>query len=128
MEFDFTSILDRRGKDALAVDVIPYPDVQVKDGLRPIPMWVADMSFPTAPSIVDAVQTRLAHPNFGYFLLPDAYYDAIIGWQASRHGVSGLKKEHIGYENGVLGGVSSALRALTKDGDPILGNGGDWSD
>ncbi len=120
MEFDFTTILDRRGKDALAVDVIPYPDVTVEDGLRPIPMWVADMSFPTAPSVVAAVQKRLEHPNFGYFLLPDAYYDAIIRWQRTRHGVEGLLKEHIGYENGVLGGVSAVLRALTSEGDPIL--------
>ena len=78
MEFDFTTVLDRRGKDALAVDVIPYPDVQVKDGLRPIPMWVADMSFITAPPVTEAVRKRLDHPNFGYFLLPDAYYRAII--------------------------------------------------
>lgn len=120
MEFDFTTILDRRGRDALAVDIIPYPDVQVEDGLRPIPMWVADMSFPTAPSITNAVQKRLAHPNFGYFLLPDAYYDAIINWQMTRHGAAGLQKEHIGYENGVLGGVSAALRSLTGEGDPIL--------
>ena len=120
MEFDFTTILDRRGRDALAVDVIPFPDVQVENGLRPIPMWVADMSFPTAPSIVHAVQHRLDHPNFGYFMLPDSYYDAIIRWQGVRHGVQGLKKEHIGYENGVLGGVGSALRALTNEGDPIL--------
>ncbi len=120
MEFDFTTILDRRGKDALAVDIIPYPDVQVEDGLRPIPMWVADMSFPTAPSIVEAVQKRLDHPNFGYFMLPDSYFDAIIGWQKTHHGVEGLKKEHIGYENGVLGGVSAAIRSLTDEGDPIL--------
>ncbi len=120
MEFDFTTVLDRRGKDALAVDIIPYRDVTVEDGLKPIPMWVADMSFPTAPSVVAAVQKRLEHPNFGYFLLPDAYYDAIIRWQRTRHGVEGLKKEHIGYENGVLGGVSSVLRALTNEGDPIL--------
>lgn len=120
MEFDFTTILDRRGKDALAVDVIPYADVTVEDGLRPIPMWVADMSFPTAPSIVRAVQARLDHPNFGYFSLPDSYYDAVIRWQSVRHGVQGLSKEHIGYENGVLGGVGSALRALTQEGDPIL--------
>ena len=120
MEFDFTTVLDRRGKDALAVDVIPYRDVTVKDGLRPIPMWVADMSFKTAPSIVKAVETRLAHPNFGYFLLPDAYFQAIIDWQTTRHGVQRLLKEHIGYENGVLGGVGSALRALTSEGDPIL--------
>lgn len=120
MEFDFTTILDRRGKDALAVDVIPYPGVTVEDGLRPIPMWVADMSFKTAPSIVSAVEKRLFHPNFGYFLLPDAYYQAIIDWQRTRHGVEGLQKAHIGYENGVLGGVSSVIRALTNEGDPIL--------
>ena len=120
MEFDFTTVLDRRGKDALAVDVIPYRDVTVKDGLRPIPMWVADMSFPTAPSVVEAVQKRLDHPNFGYFMLPDAYFDAIIRWQGERHDVTGLLTEHIGYENGVLGGVGSALRALTNEGDPIL--------
>jgi len=120
MEFDFTTILDRRGKDALAVDVIPYRDVTVEDGLRPIPMWVADMSFPTAPPVVEAVEKRLSHPNFGYFLLPDAYYDAIIRWQRTRHGVEGLQKEQIGYENGVLGGVSAAIRALTNEGDPIL--------
>ena len=77
MEFDFTTILDRRGKDALAVDLVPYPDVKVDEGVRPIPMWVADMSFPTAPSVVKAVQNRLDHPNFGYFLLPNGYYDAI---------------------------------------------------
>ncbi len=120
MEFDFTTVLDRRGKDALAVDVIPYPGVTVEDGLRPIPMWVADMSFKTAPSIVSAVEKRLFHPNFGYFLLPDAYYQAIIDWQRTRHGVEGLQKAHIGYENGVLGGVSSVIRALTNEGDPIL--------
>ena len=120
MEFDFTTILDRRGRDALAVDLVPYRDVQVEEGVRPIPMWVADMSFPTAPSVVEAVQKRLDHPNFGYFLLPDAYYGAIKNWQKTRHGVEGLEKEHIGYENGVLGGVSSALRALTNEGDPIL--------
>ena len=120
MEFDFTTVLDRRGRDALAVDIIPYPDVAVEDGLHPIPMWVADMSFKTAPSITEAVQKRLDHPNFGYFLLPDAYYDAIKTWQKTRHGVEGLEKEHIGYENGVLGGVSSAIRLLTNEGDPIL--------
>jgi cystathionine beta-lyase len=120
MEFDFTTILDRRGRDALAVDVIPYPNVTVEEGLRPIPMWVADMSFPTAPSIVEAVRARLDHPNFGYFMLPDSYFQAIIDWQRTRHGVEGLKKEHIGYENGVLGGVSAAIRSLTNEGDPIL--------
>ena len=38
---------------------------------------------------------------YGYFLTPDAYYDAIIGWQRDRNGVEGLTKDAIGYENGV---------------------------
>ena len=59
-------------------------------------------------------------PNFGYFPLSGEYYDAILSWQERRNGVSGLKPEHIGYENGVLGGVSSAIQAFTTPGDRIL--------
>ena len=49
MQYDFETILDRRGRDALALDVIPYAGVEPKAGFSRIPMWVADMSFPTAP-------------------------------------------------------------------------------
>lgn len=63
---------------------------------------------------------RVAHPSFGYFLPSDAYFDAIIGWQAARNGVSGLTKEAIGYENGVLGGVVSALNVFCSKGDKVL--------
>ena len=45
MKFDFTTIMDRKGKDALAVDKIPYKDVQVQEGFSVLPMWVADMNF-----------------------------------------------------------------------------------
>lgn len=116
MQYDFDTILDRRGRDALALDVIPYAGVEPKAGFSRIPMWVADMSFPTAPPVLEAIQARLSHPNFGYYQLTDAYYDSIIRWQQARHGVSGLERQHIGYENGVLGGVSSVVQALTCPG------------
>ncbi len=120
MQYDFETILDRQGRDALALDVIPYAGVEPKAGFSRIPMWVADMSFPTAPPVLEAIQARLSHPNFGYYRLTDAYYDSIIRWQQARHGVSGLERRHIGYENGVLGGVSSVVQALTCPGEPIL--------
>ena len=122
MKYDFTTVLDRRGHDSLASDVIPEPfgNVIIKDGFDPIPMWVADMSFPTAPCVLDAIKKRMEMPNFGYFKMPDDYYEAIISWQARRNGVDGLTREHIGYENGVLGGVSSAVQAFTSPGDKIL--------
>ena len=69
MQYDFDTILDRRGRDALALDMIPYDGVEPKEGFSRIPMWVADMSFPTAPPVLEAIRARLDHPNFGYFQL-----------------------------------------------------------
>ena len=125
MKFDFTSTMDRHNKDAIAVDA-PYSEdrgfapAPPKEGFDLIPMWVADMNFPTAPSITDAIAARVQHPAFGYFFPTDAYYNAIIDWQNRRNGVTGLAKEHIGYENGVLGGLVSALSAFAAPGDAVL--------
>ena len=124
MKYDFTSIMDRRGKDAIAVDglgTLPgfAPDLP-KDGYDTIPMWVADMNFPTVPSICAAIVERVQHPAFGYFSPSEEYYNAIIKWQEERNGVTGLTKECIGYENGVLGGVISVLNAFSAPGDAIL--------
>ena len=120
MKYDFTTVLDRRGQDSTAADKIPFSDITVDEGFDTIPMWIADMSFPTAPPVMDAIYKRMEMPNFGYFPLPREYFDAIIRWQSRRNGVEGLLPEHIGYENGVLGGVSSALQAFTAPGDKVL--------
>ena len=120
MKYDFTSILDRTGKDAIAVEHIPIPGAQVKEGFDRIPMWVADMNFPTVPTIVEAMMERVQHPAYGYFDPSEEYYASIIRWQEKRNGVTGLKPEHIGYENGVLGGVISALNVMCSKGDNVL--------
>lgn len=120
MKYDFTTIMDRRGKDSIAVEEIPYTNVSVKEGFQRIPMWVADMNFATAPTIPEAVIQRMEHPAYGYFDPSDAYYDSIIRWQKERHRVSGLTRECIGYENGVLGGVISALNVFCSRGDKVL--------
>lgn len=125
MKYDFTTIMDRKGKDAIAVDMIgKMPTLAPrlpKKGFDVIPMWVADMNFPTAPSIQEAMIERIKHPAFGYFKIRDEYYDSIIKWQKNHFGVS-LEKENIGYENGVLGGIISALRVLISSGDNVLIN------
>lgn len=120
MRYDFTTYLDRRGRDSIAADVIPFQDVEVEEGVEPIPMWVADMSFPIAPGVLEAIRGRLDFPSMGYFPLPEAYTESILSWQSRRNGVEGLEKEHIGYENGVLGGVSAAIQMLTRPGEKLL--------
>ena len=122
MKYDFTSIMDRHGKDAMAVDGLgkgfaPEPP---EEGFDAIPMWVADMNFPACPSITESMVKRIEHPAFGYFEATDEYYNSIIDWHRKRNGVTGLCREHIGYENGVLGGVVSALNTLCSKGDNVL--------
>ncbi|WP_303971618.1 MalY/PatB family protein [Faecalicoccus pleomorphus] len=124
MKFDFESIMDRHGKDTIAVDGVGTmpgfaPDCP-KEGFDVIPMWVADMNFPTVPTIPQAIQERIEHPAFGYFSPTDEYFNSIIQWHERRNAVKGLTKEHIGYENGVLGGVISALNCVCSKGDKVL--------
>lgn len=122
--FDFESIIDRKGMDAMAVDGLGTmpgfaPEVP-EDGFDIIPMWVADMNFKTPSSITDAIRRRLDHPLFGYYSPRDEYFDSIIRWHEMRNGVKGLEKEYIGYENGVLGGLVSALKAMLPEGGKVM--------
>ena len=122
MKYDFEAIIDRQDHDALAIDALGNgwaPD-KPKDGFDVIPMWVADMNFATVPTVCETVKERIEHPLFGYFSPRNEYFDSIIQWQAVRNGVTDLKAEHIGYENGVLGGLISALNILCSQGDNVL--------
>ena len=116
--------MNRHGMDSIAVDgleTIPgmSPD-KPKEGFDVIPMWVADMNFPTVPTIPEAMIERAKHPAYGYFDPTDGYFSSIIRWHETRNGVTGLEPEHIGYENGVLGGVVTALNVLCSRGDNVL--------
>ena len=122
MKYDFTSILDRKGKDAIALDMVgapgsPYP--APREGFDVIPMWVADMNFPVVSTIQEAMIERAKQPTFGYFFPRQEYTQAIIDWQKN-HNSADVKPENLGYENGVLGGVATALAVLASKGDNIL--------
>ena len=123
MKYDFTSIMDRKGKDAIAVDGLGKPGMAPaapKEGFDVIPMWIADMNFPTVPTVQEAMIERAKHPAFGYFAPREEYFSEIIKWQETRNNVTGLKPEHIGYENGVLGGVITAMNVYCSKGDNVL--------
>ena len=65
MKYDFTSIMDRHGKDAIAVDGLGtgFAPAAPKEGFDAIPMWVADMNFPTVPTIQEAIIERTNTPR-----------------------------------------------------------------
>ncbi len=122
MKYDFTSILDRKGHDAIAVDLVGMPGSSYpapREGFDVIPMWVADMNLPVCPSICQAMIQRAQHPTFGYFMPTQEYFDAISKWHKI-HNHMDVTRENIGYENGVLGGVTTAMNVLCSKGDKVL--------
>ena len=107
--YDFDNCPSRRGTDSLKWNVSD----------RELPMWVADMDFPAAPSVVDALQKRLDHGVFGYCEVPEQWRHAYIAWWCSRHGFT-MKREWLIFCTGVVPAVSSIVRKLTTPNENIV--------
>ena len=111
MKYNFDEIIERRGTHSVKWDESPLEGV--------IPLWVADMDFPVAPAIQRAVKQRAEHPVFGYTLVEDDYYEAVISWFHRRHQWT-IKKEWILYTTGVVPAVSAVLKAITMPGERVI--------
>lgn len=111
--FDFDTPVDRRGSGSYKWDSASQQDV--------IPLWVADMDFPTAPVIIDALRRRVDHGVFGYVKVSDDYYDALISWNRHRHGWT-INRDMVIYTSGVVPAVSAIIKALTRPGDGVIVN------
>ncbi|SEF54634.1 cystathione beta-lyase [Xylanibacter ruminicola] len=111
MKYNFDEEVERRATGCVKWDESPSADV--------IPLWVADMDFKAAPAILDAVKRRAAHGVFGYTVVEEDYYEAIISWFQRRHKWS-IQREEILYTTGVVPAMSVAIKALTMPGEKVL--------
>lgn len=89
----------------------------VKEGV--IPLSVADMDFQSPPCVVEALGERIATGLFGYQVMTERDYNAIIGWRQQRHGQT-LAREHLLATPGVLNTMRAAIYALTEPGDAVI--------
>lgn len=110
-KYDFDKVVKRRHSQSYKWDITNDDDV--------IPMWVADMDFPAAPAIREALKKRVDHGVFGYELVPDSYYDAIVNWFKRRHDWT-IDRNWIIYTSGVVPAVSATIRALALPGEKVL--------
>ena len=61
MGFDFDTVVNRKGTNSLKYDFS-------KERGKPediLPLWVADMDFPTAPPILERLEKTVRHGIFG---------------------------------------------------------------
>ena len=110
-KFDFDKLTARRGSNCYKWDEAANDEV--------IPLWVADMDFEVAPAIKEALRKRVEHGVFGYTMVPDSSYDAIINWFDNRHGWH-INRDWILYTTAVVPALSCALKALTLPGEKVL--------
>ncbi len=116
--FDFNTPVPRRGTGCVKWDE-PVEGMTKEEMADVIPLWVADMDFAVAPAIQKAVRKRAEHPVFGYTVVGDDYYDAVISWFQRRHGWT-IQREEILYTTGVVPAMSVAVKALTMPGEKVL--------
>ena len=111
MKYNFDELVERRGTNCVKWDESPSPDV--------IPLWVADMDFRVAPAIFEAVQKRAEHGVFGYNIVPESYYEAVISWFHRRHEWD-IQRQWILYTTAVVPAMSCVIKALTMPGEKVL--------
>lgn len=108
--YGFDVGLDRTGTNSQKWDAPPK-------GV--LPLWVADMDFPCAPAIVQAIEARAKHPAFGYTHMDEQDYAAVIGFYGRRHGWT-IEKEQMLFTPGVVDSLLLSVQAFTEPGDKVL--------
>ena len=111
MKYDFDEFVERRGTNCVKWDESPSEDV--------IPLWVADMDFRVAPAIQNALEQRVAHGVFGYNIVPESYYEAVISWFRRRHQWE-IQRQWMLYTTAVVPAMSCVIKALTMPGEKVL--------
>lgn len=89
-------------------------------GADTLPMWVADMDFPSPPAVQQALLARAAHPTYGYTDAGADDHQALIDFWARRHGLTGVTPDHLLSLPCVVTGLKMCINALTQPGDKVM--------
>nr|MCR5171935.1 aminotransferase [Treponema sp.] len=110
MKYDFNKITDRHGTNSIKYDLA----IQRGKPADVLSLWVADMDFPTAPCIIDALRARVDHGIFGYSVPGKEFYDSVINWQKREHNFN-VDRRWIVTTPGVVFAIACAIKAFTKE-------------
>ena len=114
-QYDFDSIIERRGTGALKTDALQ----QRYGNAGLLPLWVADMDFATPPFIVDALKKRMEHPIFGYTVEPDDFWPCVQDWILEHHGWK-VEREWLTYIPGIVKGIGMAINAFLAPDEKVI--------
>lgn len=109
MKFNFDEIIDRRDSNSLKWDV----------NKNELPMWVADMDFRTAPKIIEEVLKCAQKGIYGYSVVTEKWYEAIINWWKTRYDFD-IEKQWLQFSVGSMAAVIVSVQRLSNMGDNVV--------
>lgn len=113
MKYDFTSIPDRSGKGSAKWDSAKNASTEF------VPLSVADMEFPTARPIVEAIKNVAETQILGYTNPTEEYYNAVVSWMKRRHNFE-IKKEWLLQTPGIINALSMLIETVTAPSDGVI--------
>ena len=115
MRYNFDEVIDRSNNFSAK-----WSEMDKKYGSNDLlPMWVADMDFKTAPSVIDAIRERLEQGIYGYTTRPSSYNESIVNWASRRYGWN-IKSDWIIFSPGVIPSISLIIKEMTNINDKIM--------
>jgi cystathionine beta-lyase len=111
MTFDFDTVHNRWETDSLKWGRYRGQDV--------IPLWVADMDFPSPPPIVEALHWRVEHGIFGYATPPQELVQVVVGRMRERYRWE-IDPSWIVWLPGVVPALNIVCRAYGQEGDEVV--------
>ncbi len=115
MSFDFDRIYDRSTNSAAK-----FEELEMRFGRSDlIPLWVADMDFPSPEPVTAAIISRAEQGIFGYTSRPEAYYGAMIRWYGTRHDWD-IDPRWVIHSPAVVMTLSILVEKMTAPGDEIV--------
>ena len=108
-----------QGIDRVGTRCEKWDGARKEHGEGILPLWVADMDFPSPPAVQDALIRRAQHGTYGYTELLDDDFEALTTFWKRRHGLT-LRKEDVLLLPCVITGMRVAINALTQPGDGVI--------
>jgi cystathionine beta-lyase len=115
MKYDFDRVYSRKNTGSAKWDAVKA----IFGSEDVIPMWVADMDFPAAKPIVEALKKRAEHPFYGYTHAGPSVTEAVTD-RLQRKFNWKVEPEWVVFTPGVIPALSAAVKALTHPGDEII--------
>jgi len=115
LKYDLDKVYDRRNSDSVKWNSLK----EIFGSEDIIPMWVADMDFPIAQSIVEAIKKRAEHPFYGYVKPDDGVIEAVVDRVRRKYNWE-IDPEWVVFTPGVIPALNAAVRSISHTGDDIV--------